>query len=102
MSTIRPRILPAFTLLSALLVAPAVIHARPSRPSHEGRPAVAESSPGFLSGAWQLLTRLWGESGVTIDPDGRSQPPSGGSIDPNGSATTSHSGDSGVTIDPNG
>jgi hypothetical protein len=103
MSTIRLRTLPAFTLLAALLVTPVLAYARPSRPSHEGRPAAeVASSPSFLGSAWHFLTHLWGETGMTIDPNGSQAPTSGGSIDPNGGRTGSPTGDSGVTIDPNG
>jgi len=96
-----PRTLKALTLLAALLVTPAL--ARPSRPSHEGRTTRAEeSSLSFLGDFWHPLTRLWGESGVTIDPNGStSTGDSGMSIDPWGNPTA-QTGDSGVTIDPNG
>jgi hypothetical protein len=99
MSTIRLRTLSAFTLLAALLVTPVL--ARPSRPNHEGHPAAeASSSPSFLGSAWHFLTHLWGETGMTIDPNGSQAPTSGGSIDPWGHGAPT--GDSGVTIDPNG
>ncbi|HEV7514751.1 MAG TPA: hypothetical protein VGR07_00485 [Thermoanaerobaculia bacterium] len=99
MSTIRlRRILPAFTLLAALLVIPAIAHARPSRTHHEGRPAATAPSASFLSSAWHFLTHLGAESGVSIDPDGKPSP-SGG---PNAGGTGSPTGDSGVSIDPNG
>jgi hypothetical protein len=95
-----PRTLPALALLTALLVTPAL--ARPTRPSHEGRPARVEaSSPSFLGDFWHLLVRLWGESGVSIDPNGAPTPTgdSGPSIDPWGNPTPP-TGDSGGSLDP--
>lgn len=98
MSTIRlRRTLPAFTLLAALLVTPAVAHARPNRPHRDSRPVAASTS--FPGDVWHRLTSLWGASGGSIDPwGGQAQPPSG--TRPNG--TSSPAGDSGMSIDPNG
>ncbi len=100
MSTIRLRhTLPAFTLLAALLVTPAVAHARPNRPHRDSRPVAASTS--FLGDIWHRLTSLWGASGPSIDPNGGgTNPSSGGSIDPWGGHGPTR--DSGMTIDPNG
>ena len=102
MSTARSRYtLPALTLLTALLVTPAAVHARPSQAHREVRPAAAASAS-FLGSVWPRLTGLWGASGGSIDPNGGKAPTSGPSIDPNGGGTISPGRDSGVTIDPNG
>ena len=98
MSTFRPRpTLPAFALLTALLVTPALVFARPSVPQRQVRPAAAAASVGRLG---HPLRSLRGETGMSIDPNGVASPSSGGSIDPNGAK--SFRGDSGVSIDPNG
>ncbi len=99
MSTPRP--VKALALLAALLVTPAL--ALPSRANRESRPVRTEaSSPSVFSDFWQLLTRLWGETGMTIDPNGAAATgDSGPSIDPWGHPTAPTS-DSGVSIDPNG
>jgi hypothetical protein len=109
-----PRNLKALAVVAALLVTPAL--ALPSRANRESRPVQTEAaSHGFFSDVWQLLTRLWGDSGMTIDPNGAptaasdsggsidpwghpTSTPSGPSIDPNGGATTN--GDSGMSLDP--
>jgi hypothetical protein len=91
--------LPALTLLAALLATPAVVHARPSQPKPEVRPAATAFSS---TGSRHFLTHLWGASGGSIDPWGSQAPTSGGSIDPNGRGTSSLRGDSGASIDPNG
>ncbi len=103
MPTSRSRhTLPAFTLLAALLVTPAAVHARPSHPNREVRPA-ATASVRVLGNVGHRLTSLSGASGASIDPWGSQAPTSGGSIDPNGhGGTSSFSGDTGVSIDPNG
>lgn len=97
MSTPRP--VKALALLAALLVTPAL--ALPSRANRESRPVRTEgSSPSVFSDFWQLLNRLWGASGGSIDPNGGNPAPtSGGSIDPWGHPTSTPSGPS---IDPNG
>jgi len=104
MSPIRlRRALPAVTLLAALLVTPTLAQARPS--GQDRQAAVASSS--FLGNLWNLLTRMWGAEGVSIDPNGGGgSPSSGGSIDPWGGKTSpsgaTHSlwGAEGGSIDP--
>jgi len=80
MSPIRLRsALPAFTLLAALLVAPALVQARPAQPDRQA----ARASSSFFGNLWSFLTRMWGAEGVSIDPwGGGSKPSAGGSIDP--------------------
>jgi hypothetical protein len=91
----------AFVLLAALLVTPSSVHARPSQPNREVRPA-ATTSVGFLGNLGHRLTSRRGASGASIDPWGGQAPTSGGSIDPWGNGTSSLRGDTGVSIDPNG
>jgi hypothetical protein len=102
MSTLRSRhTSSAFVLLAALLVTPVAVHARPSQPNREVRPA-ATASVRFLGNVGHRLTSLRGASGASIDPWGNQAPTSGGSIDPWGRGTSAFSGDSGASIDPNG
>ena len=96
-------------LLAALILLPALpAHASPNGTAR----LLGDGSifTAFVDELRTLWTGFWGDSGCTIDPDGRmrsAQEREGTSIDPhggtNGGTPTPGTGtDEGITIDPNG
>ena len=89
------RVLPVLTL--ALTLALTAVQAAHARPAESGR-TVFQGLSETVGLLWDLLTRTWGESGSSLDPDGA--PGDAGSIlDPNGAEAP---GDEGSGLDPNG
>jgi hypothetical protein len=97
------RRVPALLVAASLVLLPAMAQARPSATPREDRPALSlpQQAIALFGNVWHVLTSLWGDSGVSIDPDGAPAPAppngSGASIDTNGLP-----GDSGPSIDPDG
>lgn len=112
-STTCRRLVAALALIASLfLLAPPARAATPYRDAD----SFVTSARGGLAAWWGLLSSLWGEHGLTADPDGApaasggaSPTPlanvwgeHGASADPDGAPAGSGQSEQGVTADPNG
>jgi len=82
-------------VVSALLVGPGLVHARPSVDERAATIRAVEVEPSALVRAWGWLTSMFGKAGSFIDPNGVVVPT--GATPTNGATT-----DAGSFIDPNG
>jgi hypothetical protein len=99
MSRSTRRTLSALVCAAAILFAPAMLQAVPSRLSASA-PAERTTDRNVLGTLWDLLTAVWSENGSWIDPSGATVGGENGSwIDPNGVTAES---DNGSWVDPNG
>lgn len=94
--TIPSRPVTALVVAASLALVPAAAQARPSGTARDHRAALSlpQQTSLVFGNLWQTLTRVWGKSGMTIDPSGQPAPPAGGT----GQAPS----DTGMTIDPDG
>jgi hypothetical protein len=95
MTSVPPRGKVLFLLLAVLLAFPWSLAAAPRRQAHRGAEAQTPA-PVFHLAGWleSLLTSLWGEAGLNIDPNGVADVPP-----PPGSGNSSEAG---FNIDPDG
>lgn len=91
--SISPRRTLSALILASLLGLPATGAAAQSRASEASTRAV-QSGPSVFSRMWHLLQSLWGEEGMSIDPNGAHA-----GVKP---GPHSVSGASGMLISPNG
>ncbi|HZF11638.1 MAG TPA: hypothetical protein VFE33_22870 [Thermoanaerobaculia bacterium] len=82
----------AVLVLAALVCLPSASFAAPSGPARH-----VQAEEGVFARLWSLLQSLWGEEGMTIDPNG-----SHAVATPGRTSMTHLSGAEGVLIDPNG